>query len=100
MSFLPHKKFTWADFGGYIPPSLRPWLHQQRTSIYLTRLRKATQPTRQRYDTHFHRRVAAFRSLRPYTTGLVVRGAMPELLGGSNLLGESNLRCVQLVAAS
>ena len=28
MSFLPHKKFTWADFGGIypdIPPSLRPW---------------------------------------------------------------------------
>jgi len=27
MSFLPHKKFTWADFGGIypdIPPSLRP----------------------------------------------------------------------------
>ena len=26
---LPHKKFTWADFGGYKyrypPPSLRPW---------------------------------------------------------------------------
>ena len=23
MSFLPHKKFTWADFGGYIPISPR-----------------------------------------------------------------------------
>jgi len=28
MSFLPHKKSTWTDFGGiytHIPPSLCPW---------------------------------------------------------------------------
>ena len=65
MSFLPHKKFTWADFGGIYPdippPVATPLDGKENTNIdaHKRRVDKPDPPSVQRLlDAYYHRSLA------------------------------------------